>query len=295
MSHQRTMSPVSRTVIAAAPMGIPGMNPLVPGSGGCAAPDAQLAVAAAGSSQDAPGAEQAGSRGWWFAAAPLRSSTRAVLGRRGWDPPCSAMCTVWGVWIQETPKNTPCPGSTAAPAHKGTSRGSREHGTAAVQGDWGVGCPQPGTPLKGSEPAPPAPWQQTPGETRVGAAPIPSSSSRWLWVAVPAPWDGASQPCPPRLSPCWLTQAGGWQPAPPSQMAWAASTGGPVPRQIGAGCLQSAWEGLHPCHGLGTRAKPGSSHGAGVQSGGGHQGQLKVPVLLCLVLDLAKILNQGCG
>lgn len=81
----------------------------------------------------------------------------------------------------------------------------------------------------------------------------------------------------------------------PSQMAWAASTGGPVPRQIGASCLQSAWEGLHPCHGSETRAKPGSSHGVGVQSGGGHRRQLKVPMLLCLVLDLAKILNQGCG
>lgn len=65
---------------------------------------------------------------------------------------------------------------------------------------------------------------------------------------VPALWGTVRQPCaePPWLSlSCWPGVGGGSRLSPTFhvQMAWAASTGGPAPRQIGAGCLQHAWEG----------------------------------------------------
>lgn len=53
--------------------------------------------------------------------------------------------------------------------------------------------PTPGTPPKGS----PQPRGKRPQKKPEGAAAIPSSSSRRVRVAVPAPWDGASQACPP--------------------------------------------------------------------------------------------------
>jgi len=131
---------------------------------------------------------------------------------------------------------------------------------------------------------------------------MPSSSSHHVEVAVPAPRGGASQPWPPPAVPLLADPGGGTAAGsprpPPSQMAWAASTGGPAPRQIAAGCLPCAREGPCPRVGSGTRAKPGPPPRCGGTELRGHRS------LLCcgarsgastLAPEPCEILNQGCG
>lgn len=129
-------------------------------------------------------------------------------------------------------------------------------------------------PPGGSDPIKPLPWLQTHGEARKGAVAVPLTRCRHPGVR-----GGSRAPEPPQAVPLltgpgWGMAAGCPRPS-RAQMARAASTGGPVPRQIGAGCLLRAREGLRPRHGSGTRVKAGSGELRG------QQGQLQVPALLC--------------
>lgn len=98
---------------------------------------------------------------------------------------------------------------------------SRECDTAAPRGEWG------------------ASWHPTKEDPRINQC---GSCTHPLLFLLPAAstLNGARQPCsfPPAV-PC---SVGGWGTAAtfPWQMARAARTRGPVPQQIGSGCLQSA-------------------------------------------------------
>lgn len=78
-----------------------------------------------------------------------------------------------------------------------------------------------------------------------------------------------------------------------------------MPWQTGAGCLQRAQEGPHPCYGSAQGQKPAQNTPAmaqGVQSRGGHQRQVLDAATaaaqfspLALAPEPHKILNRGCS
>lgn len=257
----------------------------VPGSSGRRAAHTGWAPAAAGSSQDAPAAEQGGRRGWWLPP-PRAGGQRHLSANRlpgvfwllplghpgtGGDGmfPCSAMCSVQGGSDLRHPQR-PTRDPPLRPCAR-TPRGSRE---GMLQPTRAVGVE-----LKGSETSP-----QAPG-TCGGAAPIPSSSPLQDAVASTRTERAAPRAAPSPVVPLLADPGGGMAAAPaarPSQMAWAASTGGPEPRQIGAGCLRSArdTQGCVPA----TLRGPEQSQGPLTAQGGQSR---RVPTMLCPVLDPA--------
>lgn len=178
----------------------------VPGSSGCRAPDTRWAPAAAGSSQDAPGAEQGGRTGWWLPLARAGghrhlSANRLPevlwllpLGHPGGDgmSPCSAM------WLSARGSGFKRPQrSTRDPPLRPCAR---EHAEAA-----GTGMLQPTgaarvhiVPTKGLRNVPASPRAAHPRRNLRGGCLHP--------LLFPPPGrsgthpDGARQPCCPHPS-----------------------------------------------------------------------------------------------
>lgn len=147
----------------------------------------------------------------------------------------------------------------------------------SVQGDPDLRHPKNPPGIHLSVPAP-GDTQRQQGGDEAQKCPLKPQGSRSQEEPPPSPslplsgmqrhppgWmDGGRGPCcsQPACPPCSLILAGGW--SRPSQMARAASTGGPEPRQIGAGCLQRApatLRGPGPSHGTGG-AEPRGAHSA---------------------------------
>lgn len=187
-------------------------------------------------------------------------------------------------------------GSTPAPVHKGTSRGSRESVTAAIRGRPGCSL----SPLRAQKcPPAPSPWQQTPAETCVGAAtspPLPPVGCGWQCQP--------PQPCPPlRLSPGSLTLVEGGDSsrlAPPDlpPRRWC---GQPAQVALRHGRLGPAACNV-PATARGQEQSQGPPRGGtgGAETGAGTLEtawgpRAAVPGASALAPEPCKILNRGCG
>lgn len=202
---------------------------------------------------------------------PLAAPLGTPLGRRGRDVPMLSHEPSARESGFKTPPKTH-PGSTSASLHQGTPRGMG--GRCSLPAQPG----SPVSPLKGSEMSSQAPRQQIPGGSWEGllpSPPLPPSGMRWH-----PPGRGEAAVLPPAHCPLPADPGGGCSrpPARPSQMARAASAGGPAPRQIGAGCLRRARPGLRPCHPPGTEQSQSPLMHRGCRARG-------VPTMLCPVLD----------